>query len=280
MLKNRFIKNLLCVITTAAISLSSLTGVFADNSANHFKFSDIDLKIDVPSELICFTRTTTNNNSYLEKLGVDDATVLTNNMIANKIYLEAVPQDVSYEIALYGNTASKGLENLNELSEDDLNSLYDEYIASQSSIDNDYIEEELESNELVKINDIPYFVTNIKSVSNDVTVYSRKYYTVVRGYIYTYSIQSKTNRVSDDMINNVVSILESAQYVKVNKSPLQSTIVTETLSNIITVGVPILLLALIIFILTKVGPKGRAKRFNEEAKLRAEYKKEQENKKK
>ena len=94
-------------------------------------------------------------------------------MIANKIYLEAVPEDVSYEIVVYGNTASKGLSNLNELSEDDLNSLYNEYVASQSAIDNDNIKEELESSELIRINDIPYFVTNIHSVSNDVTVYSQ-----------------------------------------------------------------------------------------------------------
>ena len=78
-----------------------------------------------------------------------------------------------------GNTASKNLGNLNELSEDELNSLYNEYVASQSAINNDNIKEELESSELIKINDIPYFVTNIHSVSNDVTVYSQKYYTVV-----------------------------------------------------------------------------------------------------
>ena len=66
-----------------------------------FVFLDIDLSVKVPKELICFTRTTTNNNSYLEKLGVNEASVLTNNMIANKIYLEAVPEDVGYEIVVY-----------------------------------------------------------------------------------------------------------------------------------------------------------------------------------
>lgn len=43
---------------------------------------------------------------------------------------------------------------------------------------------------------------------------------------------------------------------------------TETLSNIITVGVPILILLVILLVITKVGPKGRAKRVNEEARLR------------
>ena len=265
------------MIIASVMCVATFTYAYAAGDTNNFKFSDIDLSIKVPKELICFTRTTTNNNSYLEKLGVDEASVLTNNMIANKIYLEAVPEDVGYEIVVYGNTASKNLGNLNELSEDELNSLYNEYVTSQSAINNDNIKEELESSELIKINDIPYFVTNIHSVSNDVTVYSQKYYTVVRGYIYTYAIQSKTNRVSEDMTANAKSIISSASYAKVRKSLFENSIISETLSNIITVGIPIIILAIILYVLVKVGPKGRTKRLNEEAKLRAEYKKAHEN---
>ena len=64
-------------------------------------------------------------------------------MIANKIYLEAVPEDVNYEVVIYGNTASNSLSSFNELDEDSLDSLYKEYVASQSSINNDNIKEEL-----------------------------------------------------------------------------------------------------------------------------------------
>lgn len=277
MFNKRIIKKAAAMIIASVMCVATFTYAYAAGDTNNFKFSDIDLSIKVPKELICFTRTTTNNNSYLEKLGVDDASVLTNNMIANKIYLEAVPEDVGYEIVVYGNTASKNLGNLNELSEDELNSLYNEYVASQSAINNDNIKEELESSELIKINDIPYFVTNIHSVSNDVTVYSQKYYTVVRGYIYTYAIQSKTNRVSEDMTANAKSIISSASYAKVRKSLFENSIISETLSNIITVGIPIIILAIILYVLVKVGPKGKTKRLNEEAKLRAEYKKAHEN---
>ncbi|HCH82662.1 MAG TPA: hypothetical protein DE316_06225 [Eubacterium sp.] len=277
MFNKRIIKKAAAMIIASVMCVATFTYAYAAGDTNNFRFSDIDLSIKVPKELICFTRTTTNNNSYLEKLGVDEASVLTNNMIANKIYLEAVPEDVGYEIVVYGNTASKNLGNLNELSEDELNSLYNEYVASQSAINNDNIKEELESSELIKINDIPYFVTNIHSVSNDVTVYSQKYYTVVRGYIYTYAIQSKTNRVSEDMTANAKSIISSASYAKVRKSLFENSIISETLSNIITVGIPIIILAIILYVLVKVGPKGKTKRLNEEAKLRAEYKKAHEN---
>ena len=277
MFNKQIIKKAAAMIIASVMCVATFTYAYAAGDTNNFKFSDIDLSVKVPKELICFTRTTTNNNSYLEKLGVDEASVLTNNMIANKIYLEAVPEDVGYEIVVYGNTASKNLGNLNELSEDELNSLYNEYVASQSAINNDNIKEELESSELIKINDIPYFVTNIHSVSNDVTVYSQKYYTVVRGYIYTYAIQSKTNRVSEDMTANAKSIISSASYAKVRKSLFENSIISETLSNIITVGIPIIILAIILYVLVKVGPKGKAKRLNEEAQLRAEYKKAHEN---
>ena len=273
MFNKQIIKKAAAMIIASVMCVATFTYAYAAGDTNNFKFSDIDLSVKVPKELICFTRTTTNNNSYLEKLGVDEASVLTNNMIANKIYLEAVPEDVGYEIVVYGNTASKNLGNLNELSEDELNSLYNEYVASQSAINNDNIKEELESSELIKINDIPYFVTNIHSVSNDVTVYSQKYYTVVRGYIYTYAIQSKTNRVSEDMTANAKSIISSASYAKVRKSLFENSVISETLSNIITVGIPIIILAIILYVLLKVGPKGKAKRLNEEAQLRAEYKK-------
>lgn len=277
MFNKQIIKKAAAMIIASVMCVATFTYAYAAGDTNNFKFSDIDLSVKVPKELICFTRTTTNNNSYLEKLGVDEASVLTNNMIANKIYLEAVPEDVGYEIVVYGNTASKNLGNLNELSEDELNSLYNEYVASQSAINNDNIKEELESSELIKINDIPYFVTNIHSVSNDVTVYSQKYYTVVRGYIYTYAIQSKTNRVSEDMTANAKSIISSASYAKVRKSLFENSVISETLSNIITVGIPIIILAIILYVLVKVGPKGKAKRLNEEAQLSAEYKKAHEN---
>lgn len=277
MFNKQIIKKAAAMIIASVMCVATFTYAYAAGDTNNFKFSDIDLSVKVPKELICFTRTTTNNNSYLEKLGVNEASVLTNNMIANKIYLEAVPEDVGYEIVVYGNTASKNLGNLNELSEDELNSLYNEYVASQSAINNDNIKEELESSELIKINDIPYFVTNIHSVSNDVTVYSQKYYTVVHGYIYTYAIQSKTNRVSEDMTANAKSIISSASYAKVRKSLFENSVISETLSNIITVGIPIIILAIILYVLVKVGPKGKAKRLNEEAQLRAEYKKAHEN---
>lgn len=277
MFNKQIIKKAAAMIIASVMCVATFTYAYAAGDTNNFKFSDIDLSVKVPKELICFTRTTTNNNSYLEKLGVNEASVLTNNMIANKIYLEAVPEDVGYEIVVYGNTASKNLGNLNELSEDELNSLYNEYVASQSAINNDNIKEELESSELIKINDIPYFVTNIHSVSNDVTVYSQKYYTVVRGYIYTYAIQSKTNRVSEDMTANAKSIISSASYAKVRKSLFENSVISETLSNIITVGIPIIILAIILYVLVKVGPKEKAKRLNEEAQLRAEYKKAHEN---
>ena len=79
MFNKGLIKKLAAVVISAVtlFSVSGLSSAYVSAAdTNHFKFADIDLVVDVPKELICITRTTTNNNSYLEKLGVDEAAVL------------------------------------------------------------------------------------------------------------------------------------------------------------------------------------------------------------
>ncbi|MGN0329522.1 MAG: hypothetical protein ACI4D4_11165 [Lachnospira sp.] len=269
-----FASAFLTVIIFLTGMISPVNTFASDN--NTFKFSEIDLIIDVPKELISFTRSTTNNNSYLDKLGVEDATVLTSSMMANNIYLEAVPEDVAYEIAVFGKKASDSLSNFNEINDEELDNLFKEYVSSQESIDNNNIEETLESSQIKEINGIKYFVTDIKSVSNNVTVYVRKYYTVIRGYIYTYAVQSKSNVVNSDMDNMITSIIQSAQYKEVKKSIFENFVVSEIVSNIITIGVPIIILILLLVIISNVGKRGRKKLADEEAELREKYKKEHE----
>ena len=69
-------------------------------------------------------------------------------------------------------------------------------------------------------------------------------------YIYTYAIQSKTDKVSDDMNNNLIGIINSAKYQKV-KNSLAAECRIYRLSNIITVGVPILILLVILLVIAR-----------------------------
>ena len=251
-------------------AIPPLVSVAADKT---YKFSAIDLKISVPEGLICFTQTTTGNNAYLEKIGANDANEVQNAMKASNIYLEAFSDDISYEIAVVGMKAGSSLPDLDELDKDTLDNYFKEYISSEESKSDDSLSETMTDNNIDIINNHPYFRTDVTSVSSENgTIYTRKYYTVTRGYIYIYSLQSKENQITSDMTDDIEYMINSAQYTNVRKSVFENGIFTETLSTILTVGIPIVILLAIYFLITKVGKKGRAKLTSEEAQLRAEYK--------
>lgn len=258
------------VLAIITLAIPPLVSVAADKT---YKFSAIDLKISVPEGLICFTQTTTGNNAYLEKIGANDANEVQNAMKASNIYLEAFSDDISYEIAVVGMKAGSSLPDLDGLDKDTLDNYFKEYISSEQAKSDDSLSETMTDNNIDTINDHPYFRTDVTSVSSDNgTIYTRKYYTVTRGYIYIYSLQSKENQITSDMTDNIEYMINSAQYTNVRKSVFENGIFTETLSTILTVGIPIVILLAIYFLITKVGKKGRAKLTSEEAQLRAEYK--------
>lgn len=258
------------VLSIITLAIPPLVSVAADKT---YKFSAIDLKISVPEGLICFTQTTTGNNAYLEKIGANDANEVQNAMKASNIYLEAFSDDISYEIAVVGMKAGSSLPDLDGLDKDALDNYFKEYISSEQAKSDDSLSETMTDNNIDTINDHPYFRTDVTSVSSDNgTIYTRKYYTVTRGYIYIYSLQSKENQITSDMTDNIEYMINSAQYTNVRKSVFENGIFTETLSTILTVGIPIVILLAIYFLITKVGKKGRAKLTSEEAQLRAEYK--------
>ena len=247
------------LVLISAIIFPSFTALAADAS---YKFSAIDLKLKVPEKLICFTQTTTGNNAYLKDIGAEDANEVQNSMKASNIYLEAFSKDISYEIAVVGMKAGSSLSNLDELDENQLSGMFLQYIDSENAKQEDGLTETMTGKAIDIINDRPYFRTEVTSVSDEKqTIYTRKYYTVARGYIYMYSLQSKDNEITDEMINDIRYIINSAQY-------------TETLSTILTAAIPIAILAAIYLLITRVGRKSRAKLSSEEAELRARYKQE------
>ena len=251
------------MVLISAIIFPSFTALAADAS---YKFSAIDLKLKVPEELICFTQTTTGNNAYLKDIGAQDSNEVQNSMKASNIYLEAF---------VVGMKAGSSLSNLDELDENQLSGMFLQYIDSENAKQEDGLTETMTGKAIDIINDRPYFRTEVTSVSDEKqTIYTRKYYTVARGYIYMYSLQSKDNEITDEMINDIRYIINSAQYTDVKKSIFENGVFTETLSTILTAAIPIAILAAIYLLITRVGRKSRAKLSSEEAELRARYKQE------
>ena len=68
--------------------LFSFSCAAAENTTT-YRFSDINLEVQVPSELIGFTRSVTSNNAYLDLIGTDDVEELRSLMVVNHVYLSA-----------------------------------------------------------------------------------------------------------------------------------------------------------------------------------------------
>lgn len=242
---------------------------YADTNTNSFQFSAINLKIEVPKELICFTQSTTNNNSYLELIGASDASEVQTSMIANNCYLEAVDSDMTYELAITGVKANDTLSDFNTLSSEELTELFNSYVEAESNLETEYKEEEILDSEIVYYNDQAFFMTDIKSTTTEgVVVYAKKYYTVANGYIYNFAIQTNTEAVTENMITNMEVILNSAQFVEVKSSILENGIVSETLSVIITAAIPIVILALIVYFIRIGNKKKQDKLIKEELEIK------------
>ena len=121
-----------------AFCLMALLFSFSCSAAENtttYRFSDINLEVQVPSELIGFTRSVTSNNAYLDLIGTDDVEELRSLMVVNHVYLEAVPQDVRYELIISGKEAGSTSTDFTELSDTDLDSLFNEYLQKSDAID-------------------------------------------------------------------------------------------------------------------------------------------------
>lgn len=268
-----FFKKAFAII--AAFILVSQSAIIAFAADATYKFSDIDLQVTIPGELICFTRATTNNNAYLKKIGVGTASELRATMLSANVYLEAVNEDITYEVVISSQPASSELPDFNNVDSAQLNELFEQYIESYKHTETENFTEDITDSSIYEHNGVNYFQTDITNVSKTkVTVYSRKYYTVMQGNVYTFSIQSKTNQIDEEMKNTLTSVVQSAEYKPISKSIFESNMVTELLSSVITVGVPIAVLALIAYLLGRTKKKSAKQIAEEERILREKYAKE------
>lgn len=267
-----FCKKFTCFIATI-LSVVLIFPAYAYAGDVSYKFSAIDLKIKVPDHLICFTQTTTGNNAYLKEIGANDANEVQASLKAADIYIEAFDKDFNYEIAVVGMKASESLQDFDSLNNDELNDLFNDYIENENSKNSDELTETITDSSIETINGVSYFYTEVSSVLPDKkNIYIHKYYTVKRGYIYIYSLQSNGISITDAMVDDLNYIINSSEYVSVKKSILENGVFTETLSSILTVALPIAVLIIIYLIITRFGKKDRAKLLQEEAMLREQYK--------
>jgi len=275
---HNWIKKAVCTLTIAATCItgfSAHTGaVYAADDASSYKFADINLEVTVPNDLVAFTRNVTSNNAHLDRVGVDDVEELRSLMITNNIYLEAIPEKdtISYEILINGKTADSSAKDFNELTNDELQSQFEHYVAASDNIQNESVSETVTVSSIYSNGTTSYFVVDVTSVANNmVTTHVQKYYTVMLGTAITYTLQTNESAISSDMASKLQNIVDTAKYQKMKKSILDNQFVSEISATIVTLLIPICILALIVFFLQKSTKKSKKQIAADEARLRAQY---------
>ncbi len=249
---------------TASTASESDISVSDTSSVSTYKLADIDVQVSVSNDLVCFTQNVTSNNSYLELIGANDVEELRALMKVNNIYLEIIPREnVTYEILLSGKDAPSGVNALNELSEEDIQANFEAYVANSDNRKNSSVTENVTNSFIERINGVVYYVTDITSVANnDVVIYLRKYYTIMQGKAISFSLQTNQSSLTDNMKTELENIVKTAEYKDIKKSIFDNPIYSEISATIITLLLPIGILALITFIIiksTKRKPKKTAK---------------------
>lgn len=100
---------------------------------------------------------------------------------------------------------------------------FNEYLQKSDAIDNESVTENITASAIEHVNGIPYFVTSVKSVANNqVTVYMKKYYTVMQGNAISFFIQSNGEEIDSATAQLLTEVVTSAQYKTIHKSILEN----------------------------------------------------------
>lgn len=271
--KSRILTKLTAVIMTLVLmSFPCIQAVAAENeNTSVYKLADINLQVSVPTDLVCFTQNVTSNNAYLELIGADNVEELRSLMKINNIFLEIVPKDVSYEILITGTNAG-GSTALCDLSENDLNATFEAYLDSCQTLGSVNISEEITASYIYTYNNIPYFVTEVTSKANsEVTIRLKKYYTIMMGKAVTISLQTNQKTITDEMETQLLNIVNSAEYKTIKKSIWDNSFFAEIGSTILTLIIPIALLAVIALFVHRSTQKTKRQIAEDEARLRVKY---------
>lgn len=266
-LKNHSIlKRIQCLALSVFMSASMCITSMADTNSDTYTYnlSDLDVAVTVTEDLVGFTQNMTSNNSYLDKIGASDVEEVRAALQLNNIYLELIPKegDVDYEILVSGKNAPAGASDFNKISQSELQEYFNEYIESAKNLkeSTDVVTETITSSGIVQVNNVNYFMTEVTSVSgNLVTVYLKKYYTIMQGKAVVFTLQTNQQAITDEMDKMLTDIINTADYKPIKKTimdnPFFVEIMTSFLSLLLFVGV----LALILFLMLRAGKNKKRK---------------------
>ncbi len=242
-------KNLLTLILTAMITLSLPLMIYAGQQ--EYSISAIDLIVKVTDELNVLTRNVTDSNPALEKLDEDaDAASVRTTFIQNNIYLNAFPDDLAYELVITASEInSENVVNFKDMADseftDYINNVKAQFDASEH--------EELLEIDIYENNTSKYIRSYAHSTLNDASVYVTRYYTVINGYNYYFTLQTNDLEIDDTLENTVKSVVDSANYTEVKGSVTESALFMEFYEMLMGFGLTVLILGVILFMLIRTS---------------------------
>lgn len=235
-------------ILLLSIIFSLSITIMAYAAGTQYKISDINVILTVPEGLYSLTRNVSEGNIAVEILDAKPEELYA--LYQHKgIYLNAFPEDLSYEIIL---VASK-------TDEDDFMAMTDDELKEfENSLIKEY--ETMENEALLSVsqytgNGTDYIVTSSYYKDNYVSSYAIKYSTVKNNTNYSYILQTNDTELSDEHISILNSLIDSAEYTYVRSSVTESPIFTTIMEKLIGGGLTIVILSAILFLLTRSTKK-------------------------
>jgi len=212
-----------------------------------YKISAINLIVTVTEPLNVLTRGVSESNPALDILDTD-AVTMQNSFVQNNIYLDVFPDDLSYEILVsateLGNKDNAGFDTLTDTElEEFMNRLSGDFASNEN--------EELLFMELYENDVTKYIHLSTHFTLDDTSVYTERYYTVMNGFNYYFTLQTDNMEISSELSSILTSMVNSAQYTEVKSSLTESGLFNEVYEMFMGFGLTVLILGTILFMVTR-----------------------------
>ena len=213
-------------------------------AVKEYTFSDLNTSVKINSDLFVVTRATTSSDPAL---GILDVSIEELHVMleTNNVYLEAFPEDMSFEIVLAGGAARDDAKDFSALGDEEI-------INSIEHTDNGKYSVET-------INNIRYLVAEVSSDEPGNAYYVYKYTTVDKGIATTLSLQSEKKPDNETLLyfKEAVGSLERRE---IKSSLTENPYFTELATTIMGMAVVIGGLGFILFIFIRVDKNNRKNR--------------------
>lgn len=173
-----------------------------------FTIEELGLTVVIPAGLSTLTQDIAEDDPLLETLGIDRDTLL-EYYIENNIYLNSLPQGITYEVVIscVEDTTIALMKDLRYASEDDMDVFIDGLIEGFESVGSTYISSETYTHPQAKFMKI-YSESSVSGV----TTQTVQYYTVVDGKGISIVLSSYSGEITDEMEAELREIVDSAEF--------------------------------------------------------------------